>query len=168
MVGDTRIDGTRGKDPTLTLQSSLLVTEDFERRYPSVVRRVVDVVVKEAAWEADEANRAAMFDLWSKSGYPVSAFVREYQRTPLAARVSPLLDGFLLARYREAERVSLDLRLIRTGFDVDAWIEPVYVASAVARLHLQGAWPESGADGRFAGGATTAVTASGATAVVPR
>jgi sulfonate transport system substrate-binding protein len=142
------IDSTRGKDPRLTLQAHLLVTEAFEQRYPALVQRVVDVVVKEAAWAADEAHRDELFALWSKAGYAVGIFAEEFRDTPLRGRVSPLLDGFFYERYRDAMKTSLELKLIRRGFDVDAWIEPKYVRSAVQRFGLEGTWPEYDAAGQ--------------------
>ena len=142
------IDGTRDKDLSLTLQAHLLVTEAFEARYPAIVQRVVDVLVKEAAWEADESHRSEVFALWSKSGYSAEAFAWEFRDHPLRNRVSPLLDEFFFARYREAVATSLDLKLIRNGFDADAWIEPRYVRDAVKRLGLGGAWPEYDAAGK--------------------
>ena len=157
------IDSTRNKDPRLTLQAHLLVTEDFEKKYPAIVQRVVDVVVKEAAWEADEAHRDEVFKLWALSGYPVEAIAWEYQGVPLRDRVSPLLDGFFVERYRDGVATSLALKLIRTGFDVDPWLEPKYVESAVARFHLAGTWPEYDAAGKpHEVSATTAAVAGGA------
>jgi sulfonate transport system substrate-binding protein len=142
------IDSTRDKDLSLTLQAHLLVTEAFEARFPDIVQRVVDVLVKEAAWDADGSHRAEVFDLWSKSGYSSEAFAWEFRDQPLRNRVSPLLDGFFFARYREAVATSLELKLIRKGFDVDAWIEPRYVRDAVKRLGVNGTWPEYDAPGR--------------------
>ena len=126
----------------------MLVTEDFAQRYPAIVQRVVDVLVKEAAWESDEAHRAELFAIWAKSGYPVAAFEQEFTGVELRNRCSPLLDGFFYARYREAVATSLELKLIRRGFDVDAWLEPKYVDSAVRRLGFTGLWSGFAADGR--------------------
>jgi sulfonate transport system substrate-binding protein len=141
------IDSTRGKDPALTLQAHLLVTEAFEQRHPQLVQRVVDVVVKEAAWAADEANREEQFALWAKSGHPPEIIAQEFHDTPLRLRLSPLLDAFFITRYREAVATSQELRLIRRGFDVDAWLEPKYVRSAVERFGLGGTWPAHDAAG---------------------
>ncbi|HEX3134626.1 MAG TPA: nitrate ABC transporter substrate-binding protein, partial [Planctomycetota bacterium] len=142
------IDSTRGKDPRLTLQAHLLVTEDFEQRYPRIVQRVVDVIVKEAAWAADESHRDELFALWSKAGYAVDIFAEEFRDTPLRNRVSPLLDDFFFARYRDAEKTSLELKLIRRGFEVEGWLEPKYVQSAIKRFGLEGTWPEFDAAGQ--------------------
>lgn len=142
------IDGTRGKDLRLTLQAHLLVTEAFEAKYPHLVQRVVDVLVKEAAWEADEANRQATFQLWTKAGYPIEIYEREFKDTPLRERVSPLLDEFFYERYRDAVKTSLELKLIRRGFEIDDWLEPKYVLSAVKRFGLEGTWPEYDAAGQ--------------------
>jgi sulfonate transport system substrate-binding protein len=142
------IDGTRGRDPRLSLQAHLLVTEDFEQRHPAVVQRVVDVVVKEAAYEADDAHREETFTLWAKAGYPVETFRREFADTPLRERCSPLLDAFFYDRYRDAVKTSLELKLIRKGFDVDAWLEPKYQRDAVKRLGLEGTWTPFDAAGK--------------------
>jgi sulfonate transport system substrate-binding protein len=133
---------TNGQSPTLTKQAHLLVTEDFESRYPAIVQRLVNVLVKEAAWESDEGHRAETFQLWSKMGLPVSTWAKEFENTPLVVRESPLLDDFFIARYREGVTSALEFKLIRTSFDVTPWIEPQYVREAIRQLHLEGLWHE--------------------------
>lgn len=139
---------TNGQSPVLTRQAHLIVNEDFETRYPSLVQRLVNVLVKEADWESVDAHRAEVFQLWSRMGLPVSTWTKEFENTPLAVRESPLLDDFFVARYREGVASALKFKLIRTSFDVTPWIEPNYVREAIRQEHLEGRWQEFDALGQ--------------------
>ncbi len=138
---------TRGQSPTLTRQTHVLVTEDFEAGHPDLVQRLVDVLVREAAWESDEAHRAELFTLWTRMGLPATTWEGEFEGARLVQRQSPLLDGFFLAHYRAGVAGALDFKLIRSGFEVGAWIEPKYVLHAIHEQHLEGLWGEFDAQG---------------------
>jgi len=127
--------------------SGLLVTEDFAAAHPEVVDRVVEAVVDGAHWGSEPANRAAAYELWARSGYPLSAYHAELDGAPLAPVLSPVWDAYAIGRYRAAIADSLRFRLIRRPVDVDAWIDPQPVERALARLNLQTYWPRYGADG---------------------
>jgi sulfonate transport system substrate-binding protein len=138
---------TKGQPSSLTRQTHILTTEDFEQKYPAIVQRVVNVLVKESAWISDEKNREEVLQYWAKSGNPYSSWKRDYEGSSIKERSSPLFDEFFVNHYKKAVEASLKFKFIRKPFDVNQWIDPTYVNQAVSNLKLSGYWPEYDADG---------------------
>ncbi|AKM01909.1 ABC transporter substrate-binding protein [Burkholderia pyrrocinia] len=134
--------------PQFTRQTHLLVLDDFERAHPDIVQRVVNALVKGAQWSSDEANRDALFKLWAKSGVPYSSWQADYANQRLKDRLSPLIDPFLVARYKAVAQDALKLKLIRQPVDVDGWFEPKYLDNALRTLKLENYWPRYDAAGK--------------------
>lgn len=134
--------------PQLTRQTHLLVLDDFDRAHPDIVQRVVTAFVKGAQWSSDEANRDALFKLWAKSGVPYSSWQADYANQRLKERLSPLIDPFVVARYKAVAQDALNLKLIRQPVDVDGWFEPKYLDNALRTLKLENYWPRHDAAGK--------------------
>ncbi|GDY14432.1 ABC transporter [Planctomycetota bacterium] len=148
-VGGVRIlYDTRGADPVLTRQTHLLVTADFASAHPDLVQRLVDVVVRQAAWESDESHREELFRLWTESGFPIITFVSDFAGTALRDRQSPLIDPFLINQYRQSAATALAQKLIRTPVSIDGWFDPTYVERAVREQGLEKLWTTYGEDGK--------------------
>ena len=132
---------TRAVSPQLTRQSHVLVRSEFEQAHPEIVQKVVNALVKTAAWATDDANRDAVFALWARAGVPEEALRAEQQGQDFNARYTPRLDEFFISRYRTTVDESKALRLIRNDVDVEAWIAPQYVNNAITELGLESRWP---------------------------
>lgn len=156
--GVARIVYTTQGDPRLGRVSHLLVTEEFAARHPVIVQRVVNAVLRDAAWLADEANRARAYQIWTKSGFGLPAWKGDWDRVVLRDRASPLFDEFYRAQYRRLLRAGRGLKLVRKDFDVDQWLDPTYLNRGLKELNLAGVWRELDADGKpkAALGASTA------------
>ncbi|UXY16054.1 ABC transporter substrate-binding protein [Chitiniphilus purpureus] len=139
---------TQGRSPVYTRQSALLATDDFARRHPDAVQRVVRGVVRAAHWASQEENRAEVFKTWALMGYPVSAFETDYARQPLKERLSPLFDPFLVGRYQDAVAGARAFRLARGNIDVERWIDRRFVDTALKDLKLTGYWQPLNAQGK--------------------
>jgi len=133
---------TRGRNPTLESTAALLVTDDFEQAYPALVQRLVDVIVKEAAWSSTESNRLDILKWWAKSGLPYNFFREDLGADPLAYRNDPLLDAFFVQHYLDARDQSRNFKLIRSDFAVEPWINRTYLDHAIKAQALEGFWPE--------------------------
>ncbi|MBB3103227.1 ABC transporter substrate-binding protein [Azomonas macrocytogenes] len=138
----------RAQDPRLTRQAHVLVDGDFEQQHPEIVQKVVNGLVKTAAWTSAAENREAAIALWANSGTPVSALRAVQEGQSLARRYSPRIDGFFIDRYRATVTESRELGLLRGDVDVASWVEPKYVDNAIAQLGLQQLWPVYDADNR--------------------
>ena len=134
------IYSTQGQDPAYTRQASLLVREEFERDNPAQVQKVVDVFVRASRWASDEANRDALFKLWEKSGVPYASWAAEFDKQDLAARNSPLIDDFIIARYKAVVADALKLKLIRREVSVDGWFDDRYLKQALRTQGLEHYW----------------------------
>ena len=128
--------------------SAIFVTEAFDQAHPDLVQRVVDAFVKAARFGADEAHRSAVFDLWAKAGYPPQAFAEDFENERLANRLSPLIDDYVVARYRDQAAHVRQYGLIRKDVDVDGWFEPKYLAAALKVQGLENFWPKYDAAGQ--------------------
>lgn len=139
--GIAKIIYSSKKEPT-NLQSSgyVLVSSKFEQKYPETVQRVVNVLVKQAAWESEQKNREALFKLWSKSGLSYSTFVRANEGVDLKQHSDPVIDAASISLLKQKLKAGQDLKLIRGNIDVDTWIEPKYVNNAIKSLNLQNVW----------------------------
>lgn len=134
-----------------TRQTVVLVTEAFAERQPQIVQRVVDTVVRTAAHYSSEDRRAELFAEWGKAEYPDKVWREDFIGQPLRVRLSPLLDPFLVARYRDAAEESYRLKLIRKVPEVDSWFDRRWLAASLKAQRLENFWPEYAADGELAG-----------------
>nr|WP_137748030.1 ABC transporter substrate-binding protein [Acidovorax sp. NB1] len=133
-----------------TRQTALLVADDFAARHPQVVHRVVKTVVRYAHKYSDEDRRAELFAQWGKAEYPEKVWREDFIGQPLRVRLSPLLDPFLVARYKDAADEAHKLRLIRKKPEIDSWFDRRYLDAALKELKLEGYWPVYGRNGEVA------------------
>ena len=139
---------TGNDDPRLGRNTALYVTEGFEKAHPDYTQKVVNAFVKAARFAADEANREPLFEIWAKSGLPASNFAADFDGERLARRITPLIDDFIVARYKSQVERAKAYGLIKKDVDVDAWLEPKYLKQALRDLGLEHFWPTYDADGR--------------------
>jgi sulfonate transport system substrate-binding protein len=144
--GVARIIGTTKGDRRLGRLSHVLVTEEFEAKYPQLVQRLVNVLLKAAAWEIDPSRLTAVYQIWSKSGLSYSSYKQDFEGYKLAERDSPLFDDFYRAHYKRQLQAGQDLKLVRRSFDVDSWIDGRYLDRGLKDLGLEGRWKQDVAD----------------------
>ena len=146
--GVARIVYSSADDPKLGRVSHLLVTERFAARYPQIVQRVVNALLREAAWLADDGNRARAYQIWAKSGYGLPSWKGDWDRFVLRDRTSPLFDEFYRAQYRRLLDAARELKLVRRDIDLDAWLDPTFLDRGLETLGLKGVWRELDAEGK--------------------
>ncbi|MFA9440596.1 ABC transporter substrate-binding protein [Uliginosibacterium sp. sgz301328] len=146
--GVARIVYSSVSDPRFTRRSGLLVTEEFAERYPETTTRVVKVVLRSARWASDEKNRGEVFGAWSLMGYPAEVYQEDFIGQPTRVRLSPLIDPFIIQRYKEAVEDSYRFRLTRSKFDVEKWFEPKFLRAALKELNLENYWTPTDANGK--------------------
>ncbi|WP_046114055.1 ABC transporter substrate-binding protein [Aquincola tertiaricarbonis] len=134
-----------------TRQTVLLVTDDFAQRQPQVVQRVVTTLVKAAKVYSDEQQRSELFAQWGQAELPERFWREDFIGQPLRVRLSPLLDPFLVARYKDAAAQAHALKLTRSQPEIDSWFDRRWLDAALKELKLEGYWPEYGADGELIG-----------------
>ena len=139
-----------------TRQTALLVADDFATKYPQVVQRVVTATVKTARAYSDEQQRAELFAQWGKAELPEKYWREDFVGQPLRVRLSPLLDPFLVARYKDAAEEAFALKLTRSKPEIDSWFDRRYLDVALKQLKLEGYWPEYDANGDLAGSSRVA------------
>jgi sulfonate transport system substrate-binding protein len=134
-----------------TRQTALLVTDEFATKHPQTVQRVVKAVVKYAHKYSDENRRAELFEAWGKTEYPEKIWREDFVGQPLRVRLSPLLDPFLVARYKDAANESFGLKLTRAKPEIDSWFDRRYLNATLKELKLENYWPAYAANGQQVG-----------------
>lgn len=145
--GVARIVYSTQGDPRLGRLTHILVTEQFEKKYPQLVQRVVNVFLRDQAWLANEASRAQTYQVWTKSGYGLSSWKGDWDAFVLRDRGSPLIDDFYRAQYRRLLDAGRELKLVRKDFDLDRWFDTTYLNRGLEQLGLKDVWRELDADG---------------------
>jgi sulfonate transport system substrate-binding protein len=138
---------TKNDDPTLGQNGGLFVTANFEKAHPDYTERVVKAFVRAAKFASDEANRQAVFEAWAKSGLPVQSFEDDFKGERLANRDSPIVDDFIIARYKDQAVHIKQYGLVKKDIDVDGWFDRQFLAQALAELKLEHYWPTFNAKG---------------------
>lgn len=133
---------TRAKSPKFTRQGHVLVDAAFEQKYPAVVQKVVDALVKTAAWATTPGNEEAALALWANAGVRIESLRAEQEGQSFIRRYSPRIDEFFIDRYRATVTESRELGLLRSDVEVKDWVEPKYVNNALERLGFKNLWPE--------------------------
>ncbi|MEI9948510.1 MAG: ABC transporter substrate-binding protein [Pseudomonadota bacterium] len=134
------IFSTRGGDPKLQSNGSLVVAEDFLHKYPSIVKRIVRTLVLSAKWLA-ETDRTQVFQLWAKSGVPFSNFKEDFGGDDIKLRSSPVLDPYIVSSYKRAVEDSKRYGLLRNNFSVEEWFDPTILNEVLKEEHLENFWP---------------------------
>lgn len=139
---------TKGDSPTYPSNSGVLAREAFINEFPDIVQRIITLGVKAAAWTSDEKNRNQAFHLWSKSGTPFSIYKEAQQGEDMKQNASPLIDEYVVARYKAAVADSKKYGLIRHAFDIEPWIDRRFLNRALKDLGLERFWAEWDANGK--------------------
>ncbi|HEY4078818.1 MAG TPA: ABC transporter substrate-binding protein [Rhizomicrobium sp.] len=134
--------------PRFSAVGGLLVTDDFAQQYPQAVDRFVKTVVQGAWFAGQPQNREAVYAIWAKSGVPQNYFEREYKGQDLRVTTSPLVDDFVINKYRSAAADALRFGLIRKPVDLNGWFDKGPLNRALSALHLEHFWVPTDASGK--------------------
>lgn len=135
-------------DPATIGVSVWWVEQGFEKKYPQIVQRLVNVVVKGAQWQSEEANRDQVFKIWARDGNtPYGDYLKIYEGIPLKATSNPNLDDYAVARLTRATQEARKYGLIRKDVSTDGWFESKYVRQALKDLKLENYWVDADAAG---------------------
>lgn len=136
------IYSTKG-DPRFTCNSTVVVSEPFLNKYPSVVKRILRTYVRTAKWVSDqESNPTDVFNLFTKSGIPFASFKSDWVGESFKVKVSPRIDEYLRRRYRANVQDALKFGLIRKDFNIDSWFDPSLLEQVLKEENLSGYWPD--------------------------
>jgi len=149
-------------DARFTRQTALVVRSDYEKEHPQQTQKVVDTLVQAAKWISDDANRAAVFNEWAKTGEPLTSFQADFNNVALRDVASPLVDDFVRGRYALVAQQALDEKLIRRPVSIDGWFDTHYLDHALQTQGLATYWTAYAADGKQAAVATTDAPGQGA------
>jgi sulfonate transport system substrate-binding protein len=138
---------TKGKLDPASNFGAFLVAEDFSRKYPQTTQRVLNNYVRAAYFGSQEENRGELYDIWARAGTSRAAVAADYDGEALNDRSNPLLDAFFVGNVKRGIKFALDNKLIRQGFDINAWIDHAPLDSALDSLGYRGVWKPHDANG---------------------
>lgn len=139
---------SNGDSPIFTRQGHILVRDEFATKYPDTTRRVTKVLVRAAQWASDPANRDEVLKLWAIPGVYTKELLAEDYGDNIKLRSSPLLDPFLVGRYKDVVKDARQFGLIRKDVEVDGWFDRSFVDAALKELHLEDYWTPLDANGK--------------------
>jgi sulfonate transport system substrate-binding protein len=131
---------TKGRVDPASNFGSFIVAEDFAKKYPDLTQRVLQNFVKAAYYAAQEEHRDELYDIWARAGQSRASVAIDYDGDSLKERANPLLDAFYVANVNRGVQFSVDKKLIKSGFDVDAWIDRKGLEQALTTLGYAGFW----------------------------
>lgn len=134
-------------DPKVNAPSQIWVAEEFEAKYPQIVQRFVNALVRTAVWSSDEKNREEQFRLWAKTGTPYSDYKEDFKGDTLRDRLSPLLDEYYVSSLAKSVDEAKKFRFTRREVPLAGWVEPKYLQAALKEQKLEHFWDEFDADG---------------------
>ncbi|HEX5394331.1 MAG TPA: ABC transporter substrate-binding protein [Rhodocyclaceae bacterium] len=134
-------------DPKVNAPSQIWVAEEFEAKYPQIVQRFVNALVRTAVWSSDEKNRDEQFRLWAKTGTPYSDYKEDFKGDTLRDRLSPLLDEYYVSSLAKSIAEAKKFRFTRRDVQQEGWVEPKYLQAALKEQKLEHFWDEFDADG---------------------
>lgn len=127
---------------------SFIVADDFAAKYPEVTQRVLKAFLQAAYFASQEQNRQELYEIWAKAGQTRASVALDYDGDSLRDRADPLLDNFYVANAKRAVRFALDNKLIKTGFDVESWIDRPGLAATLKALGYDKYWQAHDAKGQ--------------------
>jgi len=134
------IYSTKG-DPRFTCNSTIIGSDDFIRKYPAYTKRFVRQYVLASKWLADqEKDPTEAYRLWSKSGTPFSIFKEDWSGESIKEKNSPLIDPYVIARYKNSINDAKRYGLIKNTFDFESWVDPSFLNAVLKEEHLEGFW----------------------------
>jgi sulfonate transport system substrate-binding protein len=140
--GAARIIYSTKGDPRFTCNSSIIASDEFVRKYPSIVRRILRVYVQTAAWVTrNEGEPNEIFQLFTRSGIPYSSFKSDWSGEQFVVKVSPKVDAYLRKRYESSIEDARRFQLIRQPFDFGSWVDSSFLDQVLEEQHLAELWP---------------------------
>jgi sulfonate transport system substrate-binding protein len=142
---------TKGGAREATSNTLFLGADNFVRKYPDITQRVVNVFIQTAKWVADQdQSPTPLLQLWTKSGNSFSSFKEDWRAESFKDKLSPLVDPYVVARYKSQIELAKRFGLVKTAFDFETWVDRSFQQRAIKQLGLDGFWPVRNVDGSVA------------------
>jgi sulfonate transport system substrate-binding protein len=138
---------TKGRIDPASNFGSFIVAEDFAKKYPEATRRVLTAFLRASYFASQKENRNELYDIWARAGQSRASVALDYDGDSLRERANPLLDDFYVANIRRGVQFALDNKLIKQGFDVEAWVDRVSLEAALKSLGYEKFWQPHDAKG---------------------
>jgi sulfonate transport system substrate-binding protein len=145
--GVAKIIYSTKNEPRFACNTTVVASEEFVTKYPAQVKRIVRSYVLASKWLVDhQEDPAEAYRLWSKSGTPFSSFKEDFSGQAFRAQLSPLIDDYLIARYKISVGDAKKYGLIRKTFEVESWVDATFLEQVLKEEKLESFWPRQKLD----------------------
>lgn len=118
----------------------IVVRDDFEKKYPGLVKRVIKVIALANLFVSDEKNREVVLKLSEKTGVPPELAKQEIGNKRLRWINGLSMDCGAIARLKETVEFAKKRGMIRADIDVEEWVRPQYLSDAYKELGVRDRW----------------------------
>jgi sulfonate transport system substrate-binding protein len=122
---------------------AFVVTEEFAKKYPSIVKRVLKNYYVAAQWNSEEANRDATLKYYANAGTSYSTLKEEYDGASVKWRNDPLIDDFFVQLYKDTIAFSKEKGLIKKDINLNEWIDKSNQDQLLKELGLDNYWKDA-------------------------
>lgn len=132
---------TVGKHVRYQNTNTLVVREDFLKKHPDIVRRLVKVYVKGLYLASLNKNETLKFN--TRAGSALADLIYENAGQSAKYLSSPKFDGQVTTQYQNSLVLYKENGLIRKTFDLEKdFIDRSYLNAALKELKLENHWPD--------------------------
>jgi sulfonate transport system substrate-binding protein len=140
--GAAKIIYATKNEPQYTCNTTIIASDEFVSKYPTQVKRILRSYVLAAKWLVErEQDPSAAYRLWSKSGVPFASFKEDNAGQSLRETLSPLVDPYLIARYKNSIADAKKYGLIRDSFAFEPWVDTSFLEAVLKEEKLEDFWP---------------------------
>jgi sulfonate transport system substrate-binding protein len=124
------------------MRTELFAAKTFIDQYPDLTQTVVTAYVKAAYWASQPGSRETMIKVASKAERSEAVIRRSYDDDTFSwkDKWSPLFNDFVYDHYRNTVALAVDKKLIPRPIDVNKWLDPRFVNTALRELNLTHYW----------------------------
>jgi sulfonate transport system substrate-binding protein len=141
------IYATKG-DPKFLKHATFIGADEFTKKYPDITKRVVKQIVLAAKWISDnDKTPAPVFQLYTKSGVPFSAFKEDREGQSLKVLASPLVDQYVITQYQNNIIAAKRYGLIKQTFNFTSVVDDSFLKQVLKELNLESYWAPVDASG---------------------
>ena len=118
----------------------IVVREDFENKYPELVKRVLKIIARANIYITDEKNREKVLALTEKTGVPPELAGQELGDKSLRWVNGLSVDKDAITRLKETAEFAKRHNMIRKYIDINDWVRPQYLTEVYKELGVQDKW----------------------------
>ncbi|OUY07863.1 ABC transporter substrate-binding protein [Acinetobacter populi] len=138
---DVPISSADTKSSLGTTQGAFIGRSEFIQHHPEVVQRIINTILKASYHVSLPENKDEVIRLVANNAnYPEQLYRLGLRNMTLNEVYSPLLDDYYVNHFKIGIKSALQVQLIKSGFDVDQWVDDHFLNKGLEQLGYQNIW----------------------------